>query len=30
MNLAYPTTPTEVREILAKEQFIDALRNSDT
>jgi hypothetical protein len=28
-NLAYPTTPTEVREIPAKEQFIDALKNSD-
>jgi hypothetical protein len=24
-NLAYPTAPNEVRETLAKEQFIDAL-----
>ena len=28
-NLAYPTAPMEVRETLAKEQFIDALKDSD-
>ncbi|KAH3736115.1 hypothetical protein DPMN_042677 [Dreissena polymorpha] len=28
-NLAYPSAPTEVRETLAKEQFVDALANSD-
>ena len=28
-NLAYPTAPIEVRETLAKEQFIDALKDSD-
>lgn len=28
-NLAYPTAPVEVRETLAKEQFIDALRDRD-
>lgn len=29
INLAYPTAPTEVRETLAKEQFTDALKDSD-
>ena len=28
-NLAYPTAPCDVRETLAKEQFIDALHSSD-
>ena len=28
-NLAYPTAPNDVRETLAKEQFIDALASSD-
>ncbi|MCG7870401.1 MAG: hypothetical protein JAY74_29030, partial [Candidatus Thiodiazotropha taylori] len=28
-NLAYPTAPNDLRETLAKEQFIDALVNSD-
>ena len=28
-NLAYPTAPNDVRETLAKEQFIDALVSSD-
>jgi hypothetical protein len=28
-NLAYPTAPIEVRDTLAKEQFIDALKESD-
>ncbi|KAK3098374.1 hypothetical protein FSP39_018923 [Pinctada imbricata] len=28
-NLAYPTVPQDVREALAKDQFIDALCNSD-
>ena len=28
-NLAYPTAPNDVRETLAKEQFMDALSNSD-
>ena len=28
-NLAYPTAPADVRETLAKEQFIDALVRSD-
>ena len=28
-NLAYPTTPCDVRETLDKEQFIDALHISD-
>ncbi|MCG8048996.1 MAG: reverse transcriptase domain-containing protein, partial [Candidatus Thiodiazotropha endolucinida] len=28
-NLAYPTAPYDVRETLAKEQFIDALHSSD-
>ena len=28
-NLAYPTAPQDVKETLAKEQFIDALVNSD-
>ena len=28
-NLAYPTAPSDVRETLAKEQFIDALISSD-
>lgn len=28
-NLAYPTAPGDVRETLAKEQFIDALIDSD-
>jgi hypothetical protein len=28
-NLAYPTAPGEIREILAKNQFIDALIDSD-
>ena len=28
-NLAYPTAPTDVRETLAKEQFVDALFSSD-
>ena len=28
-NLAYPTAPSDLRETLAKEQFIDALINSD-
>ena len=28
-NLAYPTAPKDLRETLAKEQFIDALVNSD-
>ncbi|MCG7879813.1 MAG: RNase H-like domain-containing protein, partial [Candidatus Thiodiazotropha endolucinida] len=28
-NLAYPTAPSDVRETLAKEQFIDALVSSD-
>ena len=28
-NLAYPTAPRDVRETLAKEQFIDALHDSD-
>ena len=28
-NLAYPTAPSELKETLAKEQFIDALANSD-
>ena len=28
-NLAYPTAPFDVRETLAKEQFIDALHSSD-
>ncbi|KAH3789639.1 hypothetical protein DPMN_167824 [Dreissena polymorpha] len=28
-NLAYPSAPTEVRDTLAKEQFIDSLVNSD-
>lgn len=29
-NLAYPSAPADVRETLAKEQFIDSLANSDT
>ena len=29
VNLAYPTAPIEVRETLAKEQFIDALKDSE-
>ena len=29
VNLAYPTAPIEVRETLAKEQFIDALKKSE-
>ena len=29
VNLAYPTAPIEVRETLAKEQFIDALKESE-
>lgn len=29
MNLAFPTAPTEVRETLAKEKFVDAFINSD-
>ena len=28
-NLAYPTAPNDVREILAKEQFIDGLASAD-
>ena len=28
-NLAYPTVPADVRETLAKDQFVDALANSD-
>lgn len=28
-NLAYPSAPADVRETLAKEQFIDALINSE-
>ena len=28
-NLAYPTAPNDVRDTLAKEQFIDALHSSD-
>ena len=28
-NLAYPNAPVDVRETLAKEQFIDSLHNSD-
>jgi uncharacterized protein YutE (UPF0331/DUF86 family) len=28
-NLAYPTTPNDVRETLAKEQFIDSLIDGD-
>ena len=28
-NLAYPTAPCDVRETLAKEQFVDALHSSD-
>ena len=28
-NLAYPTAPGDVRDTLAKEQFIDALEDSD-
>lgn len=28
-NLPYPCAPTEVRETLAKEQFVDALGNSE-
>ena len=28
-NLAYPTAPCDVRETLAKEQFIDALHSSE-
>ena len=28
-NLAYPTAPFDVRETLAKEQFLDALSDSD-
>ena len=28
-NLAYPTAPSDLRETLAKEQFIDALVSSD-
>ena len=28
-NLVYPTAPCDVRETLAKEQFIDALHSSD-
>ena len=28
-NLAYPTAPSDLRETLAKEQFIDSLVNSD-
>ena len=28
-NLAYPTAPSKLYETLAKEQFIDALVNSD-
>ena len=29
VNLAYPTAPTDVREILATEQFLDGLYNSE-
>ena len=29
-NLAYPTATVDLKEILAKEQFIDAIRDSDT
>jgi hypothetical protein len=29
VNLAYPTAPDNVREILATEQFLDELHNSD-
>jgi hypothetical protein len=29
VNLAYPTAPDNVREILAIEQFLDGLHNSD-
>ena len=29
VNLAYPTAPDDVREILATEQFLDGLHNSD-
>ena len=28
-NLAYPTSTVDLKEILAKEQFIDAIRDSD-
>ena len=28
-NLAYPTAPNDVRETLAKEQFIDSLIDGD-
>ena len=28
-NLAYPTTPTEIRETLSKDQFVDALQDSE-
>ncbi len=28
-NLAYPTAPSDLRETLAKEQFVDALVSSD-
>ena len=28
-NLAYPKAPSDVRETLAKEQFVDALVNSE-
>ena len=28
-NLAYPSAPTDVRDVLAKEQFIDSLASSD-
>jgi hypothetical protein len=29
VNLAYPTAPDDVREILPTEQFLDGLHNSD-
>ena len=28
-NLAYPTAPTEIRETLSKDQFVDALQDSE-
>ena len=28
-NLAYTTTPTEIRETLSKDQFVDALQDSE-